>query len=797
MGHGLFDDENESELSDVPPSPPSSPPKRPSPAPAPRRKSAPSSTTRPTLPRKRTYQQRKRPTYPQVGSASSISEETPATESEADEPPRKVPARRKRGAPVSKPATPAALKRGRHRASTLTENPPPVAATPKASENVEPRLPSFLSKSFPVAKNLAPISNTAPRADIWSYLELAGLTWVRMDTGAGKIASVDQTEGNLCWWPGEVTLKTTTTLNITLCGSPPGDSSTLKLAPSSINESNILTFRRPNSSSVRFPSFKLAYVSSAGSSSQDTTLEELWKVASARAFKIDTESNDGLEDICLLFSQQTRSSRDDSTQVSADHAHDTEEEGNRTDEDDVLENDTAVLCRYRTRYYPAKVTCYFPRDAKRPKGRYKCTFADDSFRIAPRHEVHTQFDPGFASCALGSYSEHKPDKMSYSEARTGRAPTPEPRASSPGPEPGPTIDTAEYCARERMRDQLRPVLPFLQGIISRTYLPAQSGSDVLDRHAAFMQGGRARKNLAFSVHTGDLNEDDCEELMHEVSRWALRGERWASTKVEANAVESMGSAVPNESTESVESTELNGPAESREPTDSKELTGSIETPETTESVMLTESVQPAEPTDSDSDARVVEGDVEMEDASSSNDVDAKVPTTDEGAVDEQMPLGNELAPTVEDEGDKTITAEDGSTTTHMTEFHRLVQLQPPRPTGASDYEQLAPGDRMGYVSDVLYPEAAAIVLSFRRGIRIHPCPVEDAEAEFRLYQAGLQEAKNTASKEDWVDQLLATRQLRELGARRGILDEEEQVVVPGGTRSRPKYMLSKTGSIFK
>lgn len=188
----------------MPPSPPSSPPKRPSPAT--RRKSAPSSTTRPTLSKKRTYQQSKHPAYPQPGSGSSLSEETPATESEADEPPRKVPARRKRGAAVSKPVPAAAPKRGRYRASTLTGNPPPPAATPKLPENSEPRLPSFLTKSFQVAKNLAPASNTAPRADVWSYLELAGLTWVRLDVTMGKLASLDQTEGNLCWWPGEVRL---------------------------------------------------------------------------------------------------------------------------------------------------------------------------------------------------------------------------------------------------------------------------------------------------------------------------------------------------------------------------------------------------------------------------------------------------------------------------------------------------------------------------------------------------------------------------------------------------------------
>lgn len=290
---------------------------------------------------------------------------------------------------------------------------------------------------------------------------------------------------------------------------------------------------------------------------------------------------------------------------------------------------------------------------------------------------------------LGSYSEHKPGKLSNSENRTGRAPTPEPRASSPAPEPGPTIDTAEYCARERMRDQLRPVLPFLQGIISRTYLPVQSGNDVLDRHAAFMQGGRARKNLAFSVHTGDLNEDDCEELMHEVSRWALRGERWAGMKVETNTMESTGSLAPNEAMETIEPKE---PTESEDATQSKESRDPMETAEPTELNMQTGPAQPAKTVGSDE--QVVEGDVEMEDANPKNDDDPKMPTIEEHTTREQTPVENGPAP-MEDEGDKTIVQENGLTTTHMTEFHRLAQLQPPRPVGAPDYEQLAPGERMG------------------------------------------------------------------------------------------------------
>lgn len=100
---------------------------------------------------------------------------------------------------------------------------------------------------------------------------------------------------------------------------------------------------------------------------------------------------------------------------------------------------------------------------------------------------------------------------------------------------------------------------------------------------------------------------------------------------------------------------------------------------------------------------------------------------------------------------------------------------------------------MGYVSDVLYPEAAAFILSYRRGIRTQVGPVPNPQTEFALYKAGAEVARNTVGQEDWVDKILATRQLREAALHKnGFGDGSEQVVVAGGTRSRPKYMPSKS-----
>jgi hypothetical protein len=205
-----------------------------------------------------------------------------------------------------------------------------------------------------------------------------------------------------------------------------------------------------------------------------------------------------------------------------------------------------------------------------------------------------------------------------------------------------------------MRDQLRPLLPFLQGIISRTYIPGQGQvegqGECLDRHAVYMQGGRARKSLAYAVHTGDLNEDDCEALMYEVSRWALRGERWAGKGEEA----------PGTSVDDI---------------------GADETSTKT----------------ADTNALIAE-DVEMKDT----DEGAKATIDDELTKTEDAEAQPEVRRTPdtepEDAGEKTATPEDASTITGNTHFHELIKRQPPRPSGAPDYEQLAPGERMG-VSD--------------------------------------------------------------------------------------------------
>ncbi|KAH7343311.1 hypothetical protein B0J17DRAFT_171974 [Rhizoctonia solani] len=319
----------------------------------------------------------------------------------------------------------------------------PAQPTPKAKAKPDPapgalelRPASFLTKTASLSfMNNPPIPSTSlnlkPREDIWSYDDLTGLTWVKLDIHKCEIVPGNEQTAVLgeqwCWWPAEVKQTTTNGIKLALCGL----GIERELGPCVAAETNILTFRKPNGSSVRFPTFKTAFSqptleaesppagepSTSEASNQPTgepspnepstilptspsALETTWKQALACAFEIDTESNDGLVDIHLLFSQKSTTPREEDESSSNTALGDLSDE----EEEDVLENGTTVLCRYRTRYYPAKIISYHPREGKArrrgTKGKYKCVFADDSTKVAARPEIMTTLDDGFATCPV-------------------------------------------------------------------------------------------------------------------------------------------------------------------------------------------------------------------------------------------------------------------------------------------------------------------------------------------------------------------------------------------------------------
>ncbi|CAE6371959.1 unnamed protein product [Rhizoctonia solani] len=746
-------------------------------------------------------------------------------------------------------------RRKSHATETTTRKPKPnpkpsrksrVSTPPRSSPRpdstsgpLELRPASFLTKSSSfLTKPVIPSTtlNVQPREDVWSYDDLTGLTWIKLDIEKCQVVPGNQHPVTLgeqwCWWPAEVKQNTSNGLQLSLCGL----GIERELTPNAAAESNILTFRKPNSSSVRFPTFKSAFSPpvvdvevpnpdneaftqvSGGLSTPPTTelssilptsspaaLETSWKRALTCAFEIDTESNDGLEDIFLLFSQRSKSPQDDDNDEQSGNTALDDQSSEQSEDEDVLENGMTVLCRYRTRYYPAKIISYHPREGKSRKraglkGKYKCMFADESTRMAGRPEILTTLDEGFVTCPLGAYQRYT--TTAYERPTGIREPSPAPRADSPAPEPKDAqIDSREYCSRERIRDQLKPVLPFLKGLIERRYIPGKgivdgaelskpetkdgspstepgtlvvepsdSGKELqptLDRHAVFMQGGRARKNLAYSVYTGDLNEDDCEELMFELSRWALRGERWACGELENDTD--------------------GGDQEGKEGKEEGDATSQVIQKE---QISRDGSTQEAGASD-------VENNAEL-DGMGSEALQMQGTDVDTRGTDQEMNLGHDSQPQPERKNSSSTELEDEPLTvvkileaapSTRGDFRSLVKLQPPRPSGASDYEALTAEERMGYVSDVLYPEAAALIISYRRGIRTQPGPLTDQAAEHALYTTGQEAAKNTTSTSDWVEQILAVRQLRGSNSKYQV-EEQTQVILSGGTRSRPKYATS-------
>ncbi|GAB1519644.1 hypothetical protein RhiTH_002712 [Rhizoctonia solani] len=746
-------------------------------------------------------------------------------------------------------------RRKSHATETTTRKPKPkpkpsrksrVSTPPRSSPHpdstsgpLELRPASFLTKSSSfLTKPVIPSTtlNVQPREDVWSYDDLTGLTWIKLDIEKCQVVPGNQHPVTLgeqwCWWPAEVKQNTSNGLQLSLCGL----GIERELTPNAATESNILTFRKPNSSSVRFPTFKSAFSPpvvdvevpnpdneaftqvSGGLSTPPTTelssilptsspaaLETSWKRALTCAFEIDTESNDGLEDIFLLFSQRSKSPQDDDNDEQSGNTALDDQSSEQSEDEDVLENGMTVLCRYRTRYYPAKIISYHPREGKSRKraglkGKYKCMFADESTRMAGRPEILTTLDEGFVTCPLGAYQRYT--TTAYERPTGIREPSPAPRADSPAPEPKDAqIDSREYCSRERIRDQLKPVLPFLKGLIERRYIPGKgivdgaelskpetkdgspstepgtlvvepsdSGKELqptLDRHAVFMQGGRARKNLAYSVYTGDLNEDDCEELMFELSRWALRGERWACGELENDTD--------------------GGDQEGKEGKEEGDATSQVIQKE---QISQDGSTQEAGASD-------VENNAEL-DGMGSEALQMQGTDVDTRGTDQEMNLGHDSQPQPERKNSSSTELEDEPLTvvkileaapSTRGDFRSLVKLQPPRPSGASDYEALTAEERMGYVLDVLYPEAAALIISYRRGIRTQPGPLTDQAAEHALYTTGQEAAKNTTSTSDWVEQILAVRQLRESNSKYQV-EEQTQVILSGGTRSRPKYATS-------
>lgn len=108
--------------------------------------------------------------------------------------------------------------------------------------------------------------------------------------------------------------------------------------------------------------------------------------------------------------------------------------------------------------------------------------------------------------------------------------SPYPRPPSPSPAPPPPSDR---FASLSMRDQVAYIRPVLHRIINGSYAPA------MWRHDAFIKGGKARTGLAQKAESGKLSHKECAEILAQVRRWILRGERMAEMREDSDGEDIM------------------------------------------------------------------------------------------------------------------------------------------------------------------------------------------------------------------------------------------------------------------
>lgn len=95
------------------------------------------------------------------------------------------------------------------------------------------------------------------------------------------------------------------------------------------------------------------------------------------------------------------------------------------------------------------------------------------------------------------------------------------RSSSPISDQVEDIHDLDAFRRSPITEQLRYVYPFLCRIIRAEYEP------LLDRHEAFMKGGKSRESLAATAGKGHLSDNEAKKVGIYVRKVMLRDDRWA------------------------------------------------------------------------------------------------------------------------------------------------------------------------------------------------------------------------------------------------------------------------------
>ncbi|KAG9051179.1 hypothetical protein FS837_011294 [Tulasnella sp. UAMH 9824] len=383
----------------------------------------------------------------------------------------------------------------------------------------------------PKAKAAAPRPAPEPKKPK-DPLGVGSLVWVRLGND-GRVLLSSETPG--LWWPSTVQSSSENSAGVRLLGkSVPGGYKHREQTVDDLSSRSILSFRQ--GTKIRFGAttfaetgFDKANVAPSDSPSKPVaSLQSIWEAGFADALTLDEGDDDDLPDADLVFSQPSSTPTPiPKKKVEArKEPKDAEKVPVVWRPDPKLSPGTLLLCRDTRQsqsYWPARINeVILPSKAGAP-GKYNVTFCDGVVKNVMAEWMILEDQDAFLTCRLGSLAVDGEDL-----AEDGRK-SPLPR--SPSPQPRELPPTESEFEDYTFREQVACIRPVLNKIICGEYPPAQA------RHDAFISGGRQRQQLSQRIVTGDLSTSQLDTILHEIRRWALRGERWTRSNESTNPEE--------------------------------------------------------------------------------------------------------------------------------------------------------------------------------------------------------------------------------------------------------------------
>ncbi|KAG8905357.1 hypothetical protein FRB99_000185 [Tulasnella sp. 403] len=399
--------------------------------------------------------------------------------------------------------------------------------SPPKTPNVSQKASSRNAKTTPrplrrtesmqsATRKLRPVGD--PTGGSWSLHALDTLVWLKLDQNGYPVGGEPPRNPPVMWWPAKVISKSLEVVHVTLLGSViPGSTARRHQAVSVPSSKTVLPFRKDQN--IRFSSTTFLETHDSGSKPLLPNLNSHWEAAFAEALAADEAENDDLPDPAILGFGE--SFPDDPptemiiTSPSLSIASTSKTPCKEWTPDSALLPGSLALAADRWgKYWPAKVVEIVPPRKPGSTGRYKIMYLDATTATLPREKIHTMDSDGFITCPLGHVEETDRDKDNDGIK------TPLPR--EPSPVPLSTPPTSDEFSEMGWREQVALIRPVLQKIILGEYRWASP------RHNDFLKGGRSRQALSQNVMTGSLTPAEVHKVSHEVRRWALRGERWAT-----------------------------------------------------------------------------------------------------------------------------------------------------------------------------------------------------------------------------------------------------------------------------